>query len=230
MSSNARSDGLAHHPDLPVPVDIRAMRTARRLRLRYDDQRHVLKLTCPVRTSRRAALSWAATHRSWVEAQIAAALPSRPFVPGARIPFDGADISLEWDAAAPRTPRLEEQRLVCGGPREGFAARVERFLKSRARDTLSLETAAIAQVLGDAATRWGSCTADRRIRYSWRLILAPPQARRYVVAHEVAHLKHLNHGPQFKALERQLFGGDPAPARALLRSVGPAIRRIGRTD
>ena len=128
--------------------------------------------------------------------------------------------------------------LVCGGPLEGFGRRIELFLKRRALDVLSRETAEIADAggltvrsvtVGDADTRWGSCTSEGRIRYSWRLILAPPEARRYVVAHEVAHLKHLNHGPAFKAFERELFGGNPEPAKLLLRRVGSRLKRIGRS-
>ena len=59
------------------------------------------------------------------------------------------------------------------------------------------------------------------------MILAPPEARRFVVAHEVAHLKHLDHGRDFKALERELFGGDVRRAQSLLRSHNPRLRRIG---
>jgi len=62
---------------------------------------------------------------------------------------------------------------------------------------------------------------------SWRLILAPLEVRRYVAAHEVAHLVHLNHGPEFKALEVSLFGPDVSLAKAQLRSIGPRLRRIG---
>jgi predicted metal-dependent hydrolase len=82
--------------------------------------------------------------------------------------------------------------------------------------------------VGDAGTRWGSCSSQGRIRLSWRLIFAPPQVRRYVVAHEVAHLKHLNHGADFKALEARLFGPGVAEAKARLRDVGPRLRRLGR--
>ncbi len=82
--------------------------------------------------------------------------------------------------------------------------------------------------IGDAATRWGSCSANGRIRMSWRLILAPREVRRYVAAHEVAHLVHLNHGPKFKALEAQLFGPGIAQAKSALRRIGPRLRRIGR--
>jgi len=48
------------------------------------------------------------------------------------------------------------------------------------------------------------------------------------VAHEVAHLKHLNHGAEFKALEARLFGPGVAEAKAILRDVGPRLRRLGR--
>jgi predicted metal-dependent hydrolase len=102
---------------------------------------------------------------------------------------------------------------------------------------LSAETAHYAALVGtspksvavgDADTRWGSCTSEGRIRYSWRLVMAPPEARRFVVAHEVAHLTHLNHGAKFKALERRLLGGDVAAARDLLRRWSPRLKRIGR--
>jgi predicted metal-dependent hydrolase len=237
MSSTRCSEALFRHEDLPLPVEIRGIRGAKRLRLRLDERRGLLKLTGPLRMNRKAALAWAAEQREWVEAQVGAMLPGEPFVPGARFPFEGVGIELAWDEGAPRTPWLDGSRLVCGGPSEGFARRIERFLKRRAMDTLSQETLEIAAQagvtvrsvsVGDADTRWGSCSSAGRIRYSWRLILAPPEARRYVVAHEVAHMRHLNHGPQFKSLERELFGGDANAARLLLRSVGSRLRRIGR--
>jgi len=127
--------------------------------------------------------------------------------------------------------------LRCGGPIEGLARRVETFLKRRAVDLLSLETAEFASAvgvtprsvsIGDADSRWGSCSASGRIRYSWRLVLAPPPARRFVVAHEVAHLVHLNHGKEFKALERRLYGTGLTEAKILLRRVGPRLKRVGR--
>ena len=241
MWSSAPSRQLAVHPGLPVPVEIRPMRGARRMRLRYDDHRRVLKLTCPLRTSRRAALAWAAEQRAWVDTQLATALPAEPFTPGAIVPVEGEDIRLVWAEDAPRVPRIEAGELRCGGPQGAFARRVETFLKRVALEVLSRETAEIAAVagvsprsvgIGDAGTRWGSCSAERRIRYSWRLILAPPVARRFVVAHEVAHLVHLDHSPAFKQAEARLFAhfgcGDVAAARSLLRRVGPRLKRIGR--
>jgi len=236
MWSSGRSEASLE-AGLPVPIEIRPVRGARRLRLRLDDASGTLKLTCPLRTSRRAALAWALDQREWIEAQLARALPPEPFVPGAIIPVEGVETTLLWSPGEPRAPRLAGAELVCGGPREGFSRRMELYLKRLALDVMSREVAEFAAAadaaarsvsVGDAATRWGSCSSGGAIRLSWRLVLAPPNVRRYVVAHEVAHLAHLDHGREFKALEARLFGPGVAEAKAALRRIGPRLRRIGR--
>lgn len=232
-----RSRRLTSHPDLPLPVLLCPIRTARQIRLRVDERNRVLKVTHPRHVRPASALAWAATQKLWVEQQLDQALPAEPFVPGAVIPVEGIETELCRERDAPRRPALADGKLTCGGPDTGFGRRVERFLKQLALDMLSRDTAEIAAkagfepisvTVGDARTRWGSCSSNGRIRYNWRLILAPPEVRRYVVAHEVAHLEHLNHGKKFKALERELFDGDVSAAEALLRSCGPRLRRIGQ--
>jgi predicted metal-dependent hydrolase len=204
-----------------------------RLRIK-DDVR--LKLTYPAGLSKAKAISWAVGQSEWIERQLAALPPAEPFAPGAIIPLEGHDTKLMWLEKAPRAPRLESGALIAGGPGSSFSARIERYLKRRAVELLSQETAEFSAALGvapksvsvgDASTRWGSCSSTRRIRYSWRLVLAPAEARRYVVAHEVAHLKELNHGPEFKRIERELYGEDVGAAKALLRNIGPRLRRLG---
>jgi len=236
MWSNARSEA-ALEASLPVPIEIRPMRNARRLRLRFDEGSATLKLTCPARMSRRKALSWALDQRDWIEAQLARSLAPEPFEPGALVPIEGEDLRIVWNEAEPRTPRLHDGTLCCGGPEAGLSRRVESFLKAHALKIMSAEVDELASragveatgvTVGDAGTRWGSCSSSGRIRLSWRLILAPPHVRRYVVAHEVAHLAHLNHGPQFKALEAKLVGPGVSEAKAILRRIGPRLRRIGR--
>jgi predicted metal-dependent hydrolase len=189
-----------------------------------------------MRTSRRSALSWALDQRHWIDAQLARARPAEPFEPGAVIPIAGRETTLVWAEGEPRTPKLGLDELRCGGPRAGFERRTETFLKRLALETMSREAAEFAVSvgaavkgvsIGDADSRWGSCSSDGRIRLSWRLILAPPEARRHVVSHEVAHLVHLNHGAEFKALEARLFGPGLSEAKAALRRVGPRLRRLG---
>jgi predicted metal-dependent hydrolase len=236
MLSSVRSEA-ALEAALPLPIEIRRLRSSRRFRLRFDDATGTLKLTCPLRTSRRAALAWALDQRDWIQAQMARAEPAEPFVRNGAILLEGCEVRIVWHEGWPRTPSLVGAELRCGGPEAGLARRVDAFLKRRARDTISRDIAEFAAAagaaprsvtIGDAATRWGSCSSDGRIRMSWRLILAPPEIRRYVAAHEVAHLVHLNHGAEFKALEAKLFGTGVAEAKSVLRRIGPRLRRIGR--
>lgn len=237
MLSTGRSEAVHHDPRLPLPVAVRIHARARRLKLRLDPTRAMLLLTCPPRSSRRAALDWAAGQRGWVEEQLANAEPGKPLVPGATIPIEGRDTRLEWIPGGPRAVAWRDGVLSCGGPPEAFGRRMESWLRARARDLLSADTAEAARrarvsvrrvSIGDAGTRWGSCSASGSIRYNWRLVLAPPEVRRWVVAHEVAHRLHMNHGPAFKALEADLFGGDADAARLLLRRLGPGLKRVGR--
>src|SRR5437763_5741112 len=74
MWSTGRSEA-ALEAALPVAVEVRPMRNARRLRLRFDEASGTLKLTCPWRTGRRAALAWALDQRDWIDAQLAKAEP-----------------------------------------------------------------------------------------------------------------------------------------------------------
>ena len=236
MWSNARSEARLDAA-FPIPIEVRPIRNAKRFRLRLDDAEGVLKLTCPARTSRRAALAWALDQREWIDAQVARMLPSEPFQDGIIIPIEGEDTKLVWAADAPRSPQLAAGELRCGGPIAGFERRIEGFLKGLARERISREAAEFAAFagvtvrgvsVGDPSSRWGSCSSQGSLRISWRLIFAAPNVRRYVVAHEVAHLRHFNHGAEFKALEARLFGDGLAEAKAALRRIGPRLRRIGR--
>jgi predicted metal-dependent hydrolase len=237
MWSSGRSEALTLDSELAAAIEIRPMRSARRLRLRFDEASGIFRLTCPARTSRRAALAWALDQREWIAAQLARSRPAEPFDAGAVVPVEGIDRRIAWSPGRPRTVSLSDGELRCGGPEAGLERRIETFLRSYALKLMSAEVAEFAAAagvratsvkVGDAATRWGSCSSRGAIRLNWRLILAPPAARQYVVAHEVAHLVHLNHGPEFKALEARLFGPGIAEAKAILRREGPRLRRIGR--
>lgn len=221
-------------PGLPLPVQLRRMRTARAMRLRVDHHRRLLKLTAPARMAPRHALRWAAEQRGWVDAQLAAAPDRTILQDGAVLPLRGQPVTLAW-VGGRRGVRQEPGRLLVGGPAESLPRTVLRWLQDQARAELSVETrriAALADVtvrsvgIGDPASRWGSCSADGSIRYSWRLILAPSECLRFVVAHEVAHRLHMNHSPEFKVAEARLFGGPVAPAQRLLQRLSPTLRAV----
>lgn len=199
--------------------------------------RERLLLSFPKRMSRQTVLDWAWRQAPWVEQQLARIEPHQSFEPGETVTVEGEAAVLAWDPALPRKPRLEGGRLQCGGPLESFERRIEQFLRNLARDRLSRATAETAEragvtvravSVGDAGSRWGSCSASGSIRYNWRIILAPPHLLGWLVAHEVAHRRHMNHGPEFRQLEADLYGDDVAAARAELRALGPRLKRVGR--
>jgi hypothetical protein len=207
------------------------------MRLRLDEARERLTLTYPLRMSRGTVVEWVRGQAEWVEIQLAQLQPGEPFQAGATILFEGREIRLHWDEDLPRTPRLLGDQLTCGGPEAGFASRIERYLRRQALSRLSAATVIAANragvsvrsvAIGDASSRWGSCSASGAIRYNWRLVLARPDLLRWVVAHEVAHRRHMDHGPDFRRLEAELYGDDVAAARAELRALGPRLKRIGR--
>ena len=221
--------------ELPLVVERRA--AARGVRLRADGVQGVVRLGLPARGGTAAAIQLLADHRDWLGAQVARWPQPRPFVPGAALPFDGGDLVIDWAPGHPRTPHRVGDRLIIGGPPELLAARTRRWLQAAALAALAPATHDIAgriarpvsQVrVGDPRGRWGSCTSVHgRIAYSWRLILAPPHVRANVVAHEVAHLVHANHGPDFYALLDRL-NPDTRSARAWLKAHGAGLHWVGR--
>lgn len=217
-------------------LDVRRHPRARRAKLRIDDIRRQPVLILPPRGSLKRAAGWVETHRDWIEQRLGALPPVRAFAPGAVLPFRGAALVICHGLASPRRPAIEGGRLIVGGPADGLGRRVGSWLRGQARERLVRETRAIANraglavartSIGDAKTRWGSCSSSGNIRYNWRLILAPPRVLTATVAHEVAHLRHMNHGAAFHALVAELFGADPAPERAWLRENGAGLHRFG---
>ena len=114
--------------------------------------------------------------------------------------------------------KMRERQQIKLGMRSklpnNIRAEITAEFKKEAREVLRAQAKVFADQLGvtitdlaigDFKTQWGSCNkATKRLAFSWRLMLAPLNVRRYVVAHEVAHLKHANHSPGFWATVRRL--------------------------
>ncbi len=81
--------------------------------------------------------------------------------------------------------------------------------------------------LSRAQRRWGSCSSSGTVRINWRLIMAPSAGRRSVVAHEVAHLTHMNHSPAFYGELDRIFEGDRKAADRWLKDHGMGLHLIG---
>lgn len=219
------------------PLTIVRPPRARRMRLSVDPRDGTVRLSLPPRAPLRPALAWAAEKRPWIETQLARLPGTQPIIPGMRFCLGGDDVGLDWSPSYRRSPERVGDRLRVGGPIDQLPARLLRYLKRMALDTLERETRDLAAAhgimigkvgVGDPRARWGSCASSGDIRYSWRLILAPAAVRQATVAHEVAHRVHMDHSAAFHAQVRVLFGRDPAPERRWLRAHGAALHGFGR--
>jgi predicted metal-dependent hydrolase len=131
--------------------------------------------------------------------------------------------------------RFDGTITVPGAP-DHLPRRLTDFLKAEAKREIGTRARAKAARLGrpvaavtvrDTRSRWGSCSGAGRLAFSWRLIMAPEYVLDYVVAHEVAHLREMNHGPRFWKLCAQLTESDPKAARAWLKRHGGALHAYG---
>ena len=237
--SSAWSDPAGDGPHIRVgetlwPVRLVHHAQSRRYKLIFDGARGELRLTLPRRASVARALKWASEQQDWLSEQVGKSVAPVLVAPGMTIPFRGAEHRIDWIAGAPRAVRMADGRIRLGGPAETVGRRLERWLKAEALDLMATESRAIAAQaglrvgrigIGDPRSRWGSCTHDGDLRYSWRLILAPDHVRRATVAHEVAHLRHMDHGADFHVLVDELHDGDVGAARAWLRREGRGLHR-----
>jgi hypothetical protein len=212
-----------------VTVSVRRSSRARRISLRVSSLDGRVTLTLPPGTPERVGRAFAEEKARWLKGAVGNVATQVPVVIGMSLPV--ADRLLPVVVGKGRAARLTATAIAAPPGREGPA--IEAILKARARERLSRATDRFAERLGktpgrltlrDTRSRWGSCSSEGNLMFSWRLIMAPPRVLDYVVAHEVAHLKHMDHSPAFWATVEALFPRHKAE-RAWLRKNGAALHR-----
>lgn len=214
----------------PIEVAIRRHSRARRLTLRVRAEGPVL--TIPTRFPVHKADLFLQEREPWLRDRLAHLPEMRVVQPGSVLPFAGRDIQLVAGTGATRLH--DNDTLVAAGSGIRFAARVRAFLIEAARARLTVASDKYAADLGvthagitmrDTKSRWGSCTSEGRLMYSWRLVMAPPPILDYVAAHEVAHRLEMNHGQHFWALVESICPDYRTP-RKWLRDHGAGLHVI----
>jgi predicted metal-dependent hydrolase len=228
-------------PGIPLPVHVRRAPHARRLTMRLDAARQAIRVSIPPGVRMEEVARFVARHRAWLDERLRGAAPPSPFVSGGTALILGTPHLIIHDIEAGRgiergCDAQGRATLRLGGDPALVNARMVRFLKASALETLSAHAhtkAATAHVrLGrvsvrDVRSRWGSCSPDGNLSFSWRLIMAPPMVADYVAAHEVAHLLEMNHSERFWRLCDSL-AADADAARRWLRCHGADLHRYGQ--
>ncbi|HEX6701759.1 MAG TPA: SprT family zinc-dependent metalloprotease [Gaiellaceae bacterium] len=162
-------------------MQVRVSQRARRARIVVHPDRRV-EVVVPPRTSRHAVERLVDEHREWVARRLSELEP----VLGLERP------GVVWIGGEPRPApagvdlgrwyrRQARRRIGAVAAWEG--------------GRLDLRPRSLA--IRDQRTRWGSCSSRGALSFNWRLVLAPPAVLRYVVVHELCHLREPNHSPAF---------------------------------
>lgn len=213
---------------------------ARRLSIRIDARAGEAVLIAPSERKLADVVAFARTKASWMRERLAERPHGTPLEPGAIIDLFGRPtrlVAVSGAGAARLIDSADGPIIQSGGEGEAFARRVENLFKRLARQVLVERTEHHLRTLGqrpvkvsiaDTKSRWGSCSPhNRSIRYSWRVVMAPPAVADYLAAHEVAHLVHADHSPAYWSVVQKLVG-DHRPFRKWLRDNGPALHAVGR--
>jgi predicted metal-dependent hydrolase len=222
-------------PSGPARIEWRRSNRARRVSLRIDPSGGAVIVTLPPRAGRAAGLNLLRSHAAWVADRLAALPDTLPFAEGAVIPIAGVSHRIRHTPEARGGAWLQDGELHVAGKPEFIARRVRDFLRAEAQRRLGALALAKASTVGrlprrltvkDTSSRWGSCSSDGSLAFCWRLVMAPEFVQDYVAAHEVAHLRHMNHRPAFWSLVSELT---PHTAMAIpwLRQEGPRLLRAG---
>jgi predicted metal-dependent hydrolase len=223
----------------PYRIEIKRHAAARRYTLRVRETSRDIVLTMPPRGSLKQAKNFAEKNASWISARLKRLPGPVPFEHNAIVPLRGVPHRIVHKQGSRGTVWIEsagdEQLLCVAGRSEHIARRVRDFLKREAKRDLAAASKKYAARLGvsvrsisirDTASRWGSCSYEGALSYSWRLVIAPAFVLDYLAAHELAHRLELNHSKRYWKIVDGIFPHRERAA-AWLRITGAGLHRYG---
>lgn len=215
-----------------VPVIITTRRGLRNITLRPKvNPRREICVSKPWLVSESAAIKFVVAKQKWIEC-IFQKCPSKIILkPGDSIEFLGRVVELVH-VPTMKSNKLDGDKLLIGGAPDMFERRVRDVIKA---EFLIVIKGLIRNAprefwpkriaLRDTTSRWGSCSSTGTMSFSWRLAFAPADVMRYVVMHELAHKKHMDHSPDFWATVRELYGPGVERAKRWLAQYGGQLHR-----
>ena len=219
-----------------APLEV-ARGRQKHMNLRINPRSGIVHVTAPYYTPAAEIENFIRKNRDWLNDHLAVLPEAVPFADGAEVPLIGQRRVLRHNAGQVGV-HDEGNRLLVGGDIAFFERRVRDYMVARARREITMRARFYASQVGkriaaitirDTTSRWGSCSTGGRLSFSWRLVMAPLHVLDYVVAHEVAHLVHMNHSPAFWSLVTDMVG-EHAAAKKWLVQHGGRLMRYGSND
>lgn len=221
-----------------LPLRIVENTRAKRLTLRIASGGKGLRVTVPPGLREYEVDAFLERNRDWLEKRLEK-FPDQPTVrPGIKIPLRGVPHLIRHEPKRRGTVTVADgpdgPELIVHGDLGHLPRRLTAFLKREAKRDIEPLVAKHTQELSrkarsiryrDTSSRWGSCSSAGNLSFSWRIMMAPPAVINYLVAHEVAHLEQMNHGPEFWKLCRRLCP-DTDRCKAWLQRNSAALQAI----
>ncbi len=225
-----------------IPYRLKISTRRRTVGMRIDE--NGLTVNAPSRIGKKMLESMLLERVDWIITKLgewqSKRMPEMAWRDGESLLFLGCEIRLCVSAdSRSRKPSLDADRLRLALPApehpEQVARMVMHWYRREALADFTRRVELLAARLGvssppvalsGARTRWGSCNSRGEIRLNWRLIQAPPHIIQYVAAHELAHLKEMNHSSKFWAIVQQLCP-DYVSARRELKAISARLHRMG---
>lgn len=222
----------------PIPVKVVEHPKSKRITLRLMPAGDGLKITMPAHVSDRELDGFLDRNKNWVAAKKARLPKIVELGEGAIIPYLGKAhriVHLDRLRGIVEARQIgEELSLLVPGDPKFIQRKLVDFLKKQARAELNLAVTKHASTLNvrpkqiritDSTSRWGSCSSTRTLSFSWRIIMAPPAVLDYLAAHEVAHLREMNHSDRFWNLVREICP-DMEVQKSWLRKNGASLHAV----
>lgn len=215
-----------------IPVIITTKRGMRNITLRPKVQpRREIHISKPWLVSNAAALRFLESKQKWVESVFQKCPEKVVLSPGGALEILGRIINLQHDSHL-RSDKYSDGVFIAGGNLDMFERRVRDFVKAEFLAEIKNIIRSVPRefwprriALRDTTSRWGSCSSTGTMSFSWRLAFAPYDVMRYVVMHELAHKKHMDHSSEFWATVRELYGPGVLRAKRWLKQNGGQLHR-----
>jgi len=213
---------------------------AKRMTLRIEPGGRGLKVTVPPAVRQSDVDAFLARHEGWLLSKLSI-VPVEPSLRvGHKVPICGVAHLIVHDRGRGTTflrEGADGPEIVVHGDPASAARRVADYLRKRAKQDIPPLVARHAAKAGrtagtirfkDTSSRWGSCSSQGNLNFSWRIMMAPHAVINYLVAHEVAHLVHMDHSARFWA-QCEALCPDTDRCKAWLKRNGQKLQAIGFT-